>query len=113
MECKPPPVSTGLTEGGSTTSEFNKTGSGSNMSQSVTGDSHLSGPDGEIAADSGAQQVFIRSFKFHPDLPIRIDYEAKGFKTEIVSMVCIGVITHFRSPMLYKKIYDCLLIIII
>ncbi len=32
-----------------------------------------------------AQHVFIRSFKFHPALPIRIDYEAKGFKTEIVS----------------------------
>ena len=29
-------------------------------------------------------QVFIRSFEFNPDLPIRIDYEAKGFKTDMV-----------------------------
>jgi len=39
----------------------------------------------EATTDSQNQQVFVRSFKFHPDLPIRIDYEAKGFKTEIVS----------------------------
>ena len=31
------------------------------------------------------QQVFIKSFTFNPDLPIRIDYEAKGFKTEMVN----------------------------
>ena len=30
------------------------------------------------------QEVFIRSFLFQPELPIRIDYEAKGFKTEMV-----------------------------
>lgn len=30
------------------------------------------------------REVFIRSFIFQPDLPIRIDYEAKGFKTEMV-----------------------------
>ena len=30
------------------------------------------------------QEVFIRSFVFQPELPIRIDYEAKGFKTEMV-----------------------------
>lgn len=33
------------------------------------------------------QQVFIKSFVFQPDLPIRIDYEAKGFKTEMVGGV--------------------------
>ena len=42
------------------------------------------------------QRVFIRSFVFHPSLPIRIDYEAKGFKTEMVYYAyreggCVGV----------------------
>ena len=32
------------------------------------------------------KEVFIRSFVFQPELPIRIDYEAKGFKTEMVSL---------------------------
>ena len=32
-----------------------------------------------------SKEVFIRSFVFQPELPIRIDYEAKGFKTEMVS----------------------------
>ena len=33
---------------------------------------------------SSCEEVFIRSFIFQPDLPIRIDYESKGFKTEMV-----------------------------
>ena len=28
---------------------------------------------------SVAEDVFIRSFVFHPDLPIRVDYEGKRF----------------------------------
>lgn len=31
--------------------------------------------------------VFIKSFMFQPDLPIRFDYEAKGFKTEMVRLL--------------------------
>lgn len=39
--------------------------------------------------ESTPTQVFIKSFLFQPELPIRIDYEAKGFKTEMVSaMLC-------------------------
>ncbi len=38
----------------------------------------------ESATPPPTNQVFIKSFIFQPDLPIRIDYEAKGFKTEIV-----------------------------
>ena len=37
------------------------------------------------------REVFIRSFIFQPDLPIRIDYEAKGFKTEMVGFFFIHV----------------------
>ena len=40
-----------------------------------------------LAVDSSAPRarpIFIKSFVFQPDLPIRIDYEAKGFKTEMV-----------------------------
>ena len=29
-------------------------------------------------------EVFIRSFVFHPDLPIRVDYEGKRFDTMAV-----------------------------
>lgn len=38
---------------------------------------------------SGNQEVFIRSFIFQPDLPIRIDYEAKRFKTEMGTLAGI------------------------
>ena len=41
-------------------------------------------PDSASSPSSSSQEVFIRSFIFQPDLPIRIDYEAKGFKTEMV-----------------------------
>ena len=39
------------------------------------------------AAAAAAPEVFIKSFVFHPDLPIRIDYWAKGFKIEAVVRV--------------------------
>ncbi|XP_064403938.1 autophagy-related protein 2 homolog B-like isoform X2 [Halichondria panicea] len=37
----------------------------------------------ESATPPPISEVFIKSFIFQPDLPIRIDYEAKGFKTEM------------------------------
>ena len=54
------------------------------MKQAATEDSFQPEAQPEAATVPQNQQVFVRSFKFHPDLPIRIDYEAKGFKTEIV-----------------------------
>lgn len=41
---------------------------------------------------SNTNEVFIKSFIFQPDLPIRIDYEAKGFKTEMVPRIQSNVL---------------------
>ena len=39
-----------------------------------------SGGSGERTSDrQRPEDVFIRSFVFHPDLPIRVDYEGKRF----------------------------------
>lgn len=46
------------------------------------------GSDGTVESaptPPSSNELFIKSFIFQPDLPIRIDYEAKGFKTEMVS----------------------------
>ena len=40
------------------------------------------------------KEVFVRSFVFQPELPIRIDYEAKGFKTEMVTKLVLHVHVH-------------------
>ena len=40
------------------------------------------------------REVFIRSFVFHPDLPIRIDYVRKGFNIVAVVSVCVCVNVH-------------------
>ena len=47
-------------------------------------------PQGKAEPPSKSRLIFIKSFVFQPDLPIRIDYEAKGFKTEIVSVLALS-----------------------
>lgn len=43
------------------------------------------------AADRGAPEaVFIKSFVFQPDVPIRIDYEARSYNNE--SLVCVTLL---------------------
>lgn len=48
---------------------------------------------------SVAEDVFIRSFVFHPDLPIRVDYEGKRFNMMAVVRTCtqgwVGKYVHF------------------
>ena len=50
------------------------------------------------------KEVFIRSFVFQPELPIRIDYEAKGFKTEMVTKL-VYMYTHEVCTTCTWKLY--------
>lgn len=70
------------------------------VSDVLTSDSGLeeermsSGGGGERTSTSQQPgEVFIRSFVFHPELPIRVDYEGKRFDT--MAVVGTGV---YMSP---------------
>lgn len=75
------------------------------VSDVLTSDSGLeeermsSGGGGERTSTSQQPgEVFIRSFVFHPDLPIRVDYEGKRFDT--MAVVGTGV---YMSPSVWKE----------
>ena len=43
----------------------------------------------EVAGGKSAGEVFVRSFIFHPELPIRIDYLGKHFQNEAMVRTCV------------------------
>ena len=54
----------------------------------ISGSSEVAAESGgEAVSGSSSSDVFIKSFVFQPELPIRIDYEGKRFQMEAV--VCV------------------------
>ena len=58
----------------------------SRVSSSNGADTPVEGVEWRTGSPShpNINQVFVRSFVFHPDLLIRIDYVRKGFNTQAV-----------------------------